>query len=383
MHLPLLAPAIRKWQDLDDQNWSNKPIFLTCHTDNYPKCNNANYVYQRIRTYFKCRKNDVYLVTYPKEGTTWTLSILERLNQLEVDGKFKENDKVKLGMSKEEIGPWPEVLAEDDDYLESFRFLDRKSKERTRYFKTHSPITLLPNLDPNRIFYQKQADLVNFKIISIFRNPLDQMVSHWHHTVGKHVFEYKGSFEDFFEICLNGKDNRNNIYDSGGRLSENGDWFLWHEEVLEFYEKSEKSKILLETYENLQKDNSKSFIKNLAKFLDLKSDLITGNEAETNISKISNLCDFQTMKKVQIEKGFICTSLTYMRNDKIGDKNQASSAHVREGKVGGWENYYTKEMLERWEEHVESKRESCPLMFKYLGEEYLCGRSFETRIRFS
>ena len=385
--LPKLSPSVRNWQELDNQNWTEKPIFLTHHT--FHNGDNANYIYQRIRTHFKCQNGDIYLVTYPKEGTTWTCSILERLNQLEVNGKILDSEKVKinLGLSKNEIAPWLECLADGEDYLENFRFLENKKlgKER-RYFKTHSPITLLPNLDPKRPLYQKSSEIENFKIISIFRNPLDQMVSHWHHTVGKKHFAYNGTFEEFFELCLNPTNDRNNGYKCGGRLSQNGDWFLYHEEILKFWvDNRNREKIILETYENLQKDEARNFIKNLAKFINLKSDLLKDDEdTGTCISKISELCNFKSMKKVQKETGFSHkTDLTSMMTDKIGNKNDASSAHIREGKVGGWNSYYTEDMLERWEEHVESKRESCPLMFEYLGKEYLCGETFETRLDFN
>ena len=385
--LPRLSPSVRNWQDLENQNWADHAVFLTHH--HVKKGDNANFIYQRIRTHFKCQQNDIYLVTYPKEGTTWTCSILERLNQLEVDGKLLENDKVKinLGLSKGEIAPWLECLADGEDYLDNFRFLENKTGQR--YIKSHSPITLIPNLDPKRSILQKSSEIENFKVISIIRNPLDQMVSHWHHTVGyKQFFEYDGSFEDFFEICLNPTNNSNNEYNCGGRLSQNGDWFLYHEEVLKFWvdnRESKSNKMILETYENLKKDDAENFIKNLVKFINLKSLSLQNDEYKsTCISQISKLCSFKSMKKVQKETGFSHESnLNPDATHKTGNKNEASAAHIREGKVGGWRDYYSQEMLDRWEVHVESKRESCPLMFEYLGKAYLCGETFETRLDFN
>lgn len=113
---------------------------------------------------------------------------------------------------------------------------------RPRLIQTHLPIQLLPD----------QIWSVNPKIIYVFRNLKDVVVSYFHHFTTLHG--YLGEIKEFVDCFVN-------------------DTLLWspyHEHISGFVELSEiKDNILLTKYEDMKKDLPKE-IQRTAKFLNLQ-----------------------------------------------------------------------------------------------------------------
>lgn len=313
-------------------------------------------------------------MTFPKQGTTWTISIIERLRQLEYTNSFSDQDIIRLGMDLFGASPWLESQLEMPDFIQRFEYLENLPKDKVRVFKSHSPITLLSRPTPPYFYSQNSAqpNLKKLKHITCIRNPLDQMVSHYHHFNAK--FAFKGTFEEYFhEYALPG-------------VGENGCWFGYHENLFQAYaddassENSELDDKIILFYEEMKADNGEAAIKKLAKYLKFETNLTA-----ENLLKIQELTSFKTMQKVANQTGFGPMRLMEGRVDvtkekfakwqiiKEGDKKNYTSAHVRRGQVNDWKNYVDDKLYKIWCDHVDEKVKSCPRIVENVGIDYLKG----------
>lgn len=324
----------------------------------------AELIYNRIQKHFIPRSDDSYILTYAKQGTTWVIAIMERLRQLEDNNQFDEDTiKIRLGMEKEGAAPWVEMHAEIPDYIKRFEYFENLPKTRFRLFKSHSPIGLLPRSN-EPYFYSKRPENVEpinkLKHVIILRNPLDQMVSLWHHFNAKYTF--KGTFEAFFkEYCLTSK-------------QENGDWLKYHNDLFKAYKTSPEDfdyKVLF--YEELQQDSGRNAIETLAEFYDLKTNL-----TPERIDQIVDLTSFASMSKmantVGFGKLFPDHGVTEMwKGINEGDASNFSMSHIRRGKVGDAlnEGYFTEDLLKLWDEYVDARIESSQELIEYVGLDYI------------
>ncbi|MGD1911417.1 MAG: sulfotransferase domain-containing protein [Rivularia sp. (in: cyanobacteria)] len=284
---------------------------------------------ENVYNHFLHRDSDIYITTYPKSGTTWTISIIEHLmNKVPEKG-------ISIGMSTQEFCVWLDRVASRKEWRFIFSELDKVSDRR--FFKSHASVGLIKH---------------PVRIIQCIRHPLDTFVSEWHHTRGKiQIYYYNGSWHHFFsELVMKGK-------------NEGGDWFDYHEE---FFQESRAGKIdaLFLKYEDMKKDNAISAIDQIAQFIGVES-----YDAE----KISRVTDFTKMKE-KSSQGYINRdgnlSDGYHSQD-VGDINTPSNAHIRKVIVGDWVNYLTDEQLEIWRSYVHTKKNSCPHVVDFFSLDYL------------
>ena len=287
---------------------------------------------ENVLHHFSNRDSDIYIATYPKSGTTWTISIIEHLiNKVPQQG-------ISTGSSLVEACLWLDRAASGENWRSIFS--DLEGVKSTRFFKSHGSVGLI-----------KQPA----RIIQCIRHPLDTFVSAWHHIRGKqHFFYYNGSWSHFFsEIALSSK-------------YEGGDWFDYHEEFLQASEEGKIDALFLR-YKDMKKDNAISAIHKLAKFIGIES-----YDAE----KISRATDFKTMKQKSIADGHLNTeaNLSYdLVSLEAGDKNNPSKAHIRKGIVGDWINYLSDDELTMWRNYVHTKKDSCPRVVEFFSlDNLLC-----------
>ena len=169
------------------------------------------------------RPDDIWIVSYPKAGTTWTQQIVKLINN---NG---EDDDVKI----DESIPWVEM------FNDKYRF-DLDSYSSPRAFKSHFPYHLmpcgLPSNTPGRYIY-------------VARNPKDVAVSMYHHAQALVGFP-KMEWDVFFELFIAGK-------------FPFGDYF---EHVLGWWKHRDDPNVLFIKYEDMQKDLHSS-IEKIARFL--------------------------------------------------------------------------------------------------------------------
>ncbi|MGK7943478.1 MAG: sulfotransferase domain-containing protein [Microcystaceae cyanobacterium] len=234
---------------------------------------------------YQAQKGDVFLVTYPKCGTTWTQYIVWLL--LHQGQPLLPNQRLdQVFPHLEEVGK--EVV---------------QQLPIPRLIKTHLPYKLTP--------YHPQA-----KYLYIVRNPFDCVVSFYHHTRGfiEHYNFADGTFDQFFECFIKGE-------------VDFGDYF---DHLLGWYPQSAQDNCICLTYESMQQDIKQAILK-IAHFLGGRF-LENANQALI-LEEVIKQSHFSQMKKDQ-------QRWSSQRPEKM-------PPFIRKGQVGDGDNYLSDEQKER------------------------------------
>ncbi len=235
----------------------------------------------KICSTFQTRPEDVFLVTYPKSGTTWLAEIIRCIAQP------KESEKEKL------LG----------GSVPTFDIATHKQLEAVpspRYMSTHLPFYLLPRSSEHEVKY-----------IYLARNPRDLAVSFFHFS-SMPFLNFDGTWEDFLQYFMKG-----NI--------PGGSYF---DHVLEWWSHKDDENVLFLKYEELKKD-LKSQVKIIAEFLGFK---FSDEEAQAVVEQFT----FQAMKSnsnLDLSKlvGKLFKKGSHLRKGIVGDwKNHFSDEQLAE-----------------------------------------------------
>lgn len=225
-------------------DWKFEPTFLPVKSRKFMK---------QIED-FKVLPTDVWSITFPKAGSTWSQEMIWLLNN---DLNFEEA-KTKSIFERYSYIEF-DLIFEDMDY----NYLDcpDDGNNASRHIKTHLPVGLLPT----------QLWTVKPKIIYTARGVKDLAVSYYHHYI--HMQGYEGSMKDFLQAFLDDK-----VFLSPYHGHFKDFWFMRNEE-----------NILFITYEDM-KSNLISVLRKTAAFL---------NKSYTNdeFIKLEEHLSFEAMKK--------------------------------------------------------------------------------------
>jgi len=255
---------------------------------------------------FQTRPDDVFVVTYPKSGTTWVQEIVWQIfNEGQVT-----SDHIMQRVPFLEAGTSARFPQPNYNTLPSPRIV-----------KTHLPYNIVP----------KSANEDNkCKYIYIARNPKDVAVSRFKFTTNLKVFGngFNGPWEFYTKLFVEG----------------NVGWNFWNDHVLGWWKHKDDPNILFLKYEDLQKDLL-SHVRMIANFLNkpLSDELI---------SRIAEQCTFSAMKK---------NAASY----QIKKDGEGEASLLRKGVVGDWKNYFTPELNERFENEVLAKLKGSGLEFDF------------------
>ena len=249
----------------------------------------------------KLRPDDIWIVTYPKSGTTWTQQIVRLILNRGIDDGLKITDAV----------PWVEGFTAIP--ATGFKYqVDIDKMASPRAFKSHFPYGMMPCGLPSS---------TPGKYIYIVRNPRDITVSFFHHYRTLPFYPHY-EWEDFFEKFLKGD-------------VDFGDYF---DHVLSWWTHKDDDNVLFLKYEDMKKDLP-SAVAAIAKFID--QDI-----SKELVEEIAHRTTFENMKKD--------SSANYeWRNSKVLKPTRTD--FMRKGIVGDWKNYFTPEQVARLDAVYDSK----------------------------
>ena len=234
---------------------------------------------------FHLRPDDLFVVTYPKSGTTWMQQIVRLI----------ANDGEDDGTIVTEAIPWLEK-----DYgkvLPSGVKVDEMPSPRR--FKSHTPYHMMPGGMP----HTSPA-----KYIYVARNPKDTAVSLYYHARRLLFFQYTGAWDHFLHLFTSGK------VESG----------LWFDHVLEWWKHKDNSNVLFLKYEDMKKDILEA-VRTIAEFM-------CHEGKQETLEAIVKQSTFESMK------ANAATNFSWRSDHRVGEPQ-----FMRKGEVGDWRKHFTAE----------------------------------------
>ncbi|KAK9504690.1 hypothetical protein O3M35_010962 [Rhynocoris fuscipes] len=265
---------------------------------------------------FKPKSDDIWVITYPRSGTTWCQELVWLLNNnfdydqaanIPLDKRFPFFE-FSILHSKQFHDEIIEINNNRQEVIDQLAFWRQPgyewiaSMQSPRHIKTHLPYSLLP------------PDLVNVsKTIYVARNPKDVAVSYYHHNYLLKVHGYIGDFQQYWN------------YFQHDLLVYSPYW----EHIKEGWERRHEKNVLFLFYEDLVNDLPNN-IKKVAAFLN-KS---INDEQLDRLVKHLHIDNFR--KVVKVHKNI----------EMDGAINTRGQGFIRKGKVGG-NPEFTAELLEK------------------------------------
>ncbi|XP_075554122.1 sulfotransferase ssu-1-like [Dermacentor variabilis] len=285
---------------------------------------------------YKPIDEDVFIVGYPKCGTTWLQFIVYSIYTGGAGGLPSATECRK-------------TMA----FLEISGAEGAMSIQRPGIIKTHLPFHLQP--------YSPKA-----KYIYVARNPYDCCVSFYHHTKSRPRYGFQdGTFNQFVDMFIRGE-------------VDFGDYF---DHLLSWYEHRGDPNVLFLTYEDLKKDTY-GWISRIADFLGKEE---YGNKVREQPSVLDNaveLTSFQNMKSINEEfrnwplelealPDETLTEATRSTREGLGDsiKQRPTEDHIRKGIIGDWKNHFSREQVARMKKRIALKTRGSDVMSLWKGED--------------
>ncbi|XP_033126751.1 sulfotransferase 1C2-like [Anneissia japonica] len=265
---------------------------------------------------FKVRDDDVWVVTYPKSGTTWMQEIVSAVC---ADGDLESIKQTSL----DDRVPFIDCVFSFDKRP---RYMDLDEKTSRRLIKTHFPHQLIP---PGVL---KQTP----KVIYVSRNPKDVIVSCFHFYNAFVLTAPKIKWDDFFQYFI-----KNEV-----------PWGSWFDHNLYWWNRRHESHVMFVKFEEMKQDLTK-IVRNVCEFLgrDLN---------EETISRITDHCSFSSMKtNPQTNKSDLMA--------KTADSSTGNKfAFMRKGNVGDWKNHFTVTQNEQFNKLYKEKLDGTDLTFDFV-----------------
>ncbi|XP_064611115.1 sulfotransferase 1A1-like isoform X2 [Liolophura sinensis] len=252
-----------------------------------------------------CRDDDVMILTYPKAGTHWTWEIVNMLYA--GDGQISSRRKGESMMEA--------VTVESLAALPSVRLLN-----------THLP--------PE--FYPKDLIKRKCKVIFVQRNPKDVYVSFFHHTKKFKPYDFKGDWNSYFLMAVEGK-------------VDYGTWFDFTKQYEQFFSGHPDIPVLRLYFEDMKQDLPTE-VEKICNFLGLSCE-------PSYRDKVVEKCGFQFMKnEKKIPESFMNTMV-----------NGKEDPIFRKGIIGDWKSHFTVAQNERFDQEYKQQMKG----FSFPFEQYM------------
>lgn len=281
---------------------------------------------------FKARSSDIWVITYPRSGTTLTQELVWLLsNNLDYDTAKTKYLSERFPFLEFSMAQHPEV---SNEFLEmnkgdlakeelcrsltipGYEFFEKMSSRR--FIKTHFPFSLLPNVLES-----------GAKIIYVARNPKDVGVSWYHLNKDIKTQGYIGTFEQFWNYFQNNQTP----------------WSPYWEHIKEAWALKDHPNVLFMFYEEMYENLPKA-IKKIAKFL--------GKEYSDD--EINELAMYLDIKNFRINP---MVNLSELRECNILERE----SFVRRGLSGGWKDFFTPELENQANQWITENLKNTDLKF--------------------
>jgi len=252
---------------------------------------------------FKLREDDVWIITSPKCGTTWTQETTWHI----MNG-------VKLERTQEPLfsrSPFLDMVTimgkSPEEAEEMFKKFDELPSPRT--IKTHFPLDLLP---------PKLLDTC--KVIFVNRNVKDACVSMYHHYSLMQQFGFDSEFEAF----------ATEVYPTG--LTYNGGMPAYFAMLKCQYLNIDHPNMLILWYEDMKK-NQRGMVEKIK------------NHIQYDISdkQIDELTEFMKFENYQKSSSM---------NKGEGNNWKKGGQFIRKGIVGDWRNHFQDQTAQDWDRWI-------------------------------
>lgn len=240
---------------------------------------------------FQAREDDVVLVAYPKCGFNWMVGVVRKIIA-EATGKKTES---KMPPLIEFFGP------------DALKLVDQ----------TPSPRLLGTHLHPDNIPASFQGKKT--KMLVIFRNPKDTLVSYFHFSNNNPVLPSGQAWESFYSNFMSGDVS----------------WGSYFDHALAWEKKMDDPDVMIVTYE------------------ELKQDLSDG------VRQISGFFGFG-LTEAQVQQIADESTFSAMKQSAADSHGNMGNVIFRKGEVGDWRNHFTpeqsREMDDAFAKHLAGTR---------------------------
>lgn len=272
--------------------------------------------YREILT-FNPTKDDIFVTTYPKCGTTWAMYIVWEI--------------INKGLPP----PPPYILMfKEIPFLEFTGIQPVLKMNPPRVLKTHLPYHLNP--------YNPSS-----KYIYVYRNPWDCCVSYYFHERDMEPNYESLKFDNYFECFLKGE-------------LPWGDYF---DHFLSWYDHKDDTNVLYLRFEDMKKDHEGTVLQ-IARFLGNKYIAMLEDDRDL-LDRIVHYTSFKYMKEnlpiysptdqksfENLDPGQLAEALSSPDADPEKTKKVE---FFRKGKVGDWRNYFSEEQKSRFRSRIVEK----------------------------
>ncbi|XP_058454307.1 sulfotransferase 1B1-like [Malaya genurostris] len=249
---------------------------------------------------FEVRKDDVWVSSFPKSGTTWCQEMVWLICH-DLDFKAAKSEPLRTRF------PFLEVSLIHDTLDELNSFERARNTPSPRFIKTHLPVSMLP----------KQYWEVLPKTVHIHRNVKSVAVSYFHHS--KNIF-YKGTKEEFIRSFMKDLQFYSPI----------------HNHVTGYHKLTNCKNILYLKYEDMKSD-LRGCVETVCRFFNRSYD-------DAALDLLCEHLSFDSMKQ-----NLACN---YENKDDHGwQSKHCDERFIRRGQIDSWNEELSKEMVEdldRW-----------------------------------
>eukprot|EP00112_Aurelia_sp_Birch-Aquarium-sp1_P017381 Seg4019.1 transcript_id=Seg4019.1/GoldUCD/mRNA.D3Y31 product="Sulfotransferase 1C4" protein_id=Seg4019.1/GoldUCD/D3Y31 len=262
---------------------------------------------------FKVENNNVFVMAWPKSGTTWT----EELVWCILNDCDTETAKAVHLRKRNSFLNGPIICG----------------REYYSAVETSSPHPIITTHLPFCFFPSNLID--QCKIVVCLRNPKDTIVSYYHFEKLHKSNGFTGDFKTYFDLFM----------DNLVLYSPYWDY------VVSVWERRKHANICIIFYEDL-KTNMNLQIQNLAKFL----------KKEVSTDQVKKLAEHLSFKQMQGNKA---VNYDDMGNMGLYNEDVNQYRFMRKGEIGDWKNFFTEEMNKRLDEAIAKHFYPIGLRFVY------------------